>query len=270
MRNKDLLNKLWNYITENINFIRHELLQVENLKIIIGVLLVIIILFKLKNLYLRGLLLEKTIENENATKNEISAKWELEKNKIENLKFTLNPHSFKNTLQVIESLAEKTYESVESLSGIFDYMLYDAKDQFVPLDSEVDFAIKYLDLYRLRLKPTVNVNKSINQDHLNEWGERKEIAPLVFAHFIENSFKHGELSSSKAFIQITIDTIDKNTLIYSVRNQISDKLSKKKGGLGNSTFKDRLDLLYKNNHEYDYSINDNIFTANLKLTIYDS
>ena len=266
---KHLLNELLNYITKSINNIKYELLQVENLKIIIGVLLVIIILFKLKNLYLKGLLLEKTIENENATKNELSAKWELEKNKIENLKFTLNPHSFKNTLQIIEHLADKTHKSVRSLSTLFDYMLYEAKSQFVPLEKEITFVIDYLKLYRLRLKPTVNINRYIDIEHLDKWGERKEIAPLVFAHFIENSIKHGELNSSKAFIQITIDTIDKNTLIYSVRNQISEKPSKKKGGLGNSTFKERLDLLYKNNHEYDYSINDNIFTANLKLTIYD-
>ena len=131
-------------------------------------------------------------------------------------------------------------------------------------------AIEYLELYRLRLKPTVIVNNSINKEHLFEWGEKKKIAPLVFAHFIENAFKHGDLNSSKAFIQITIDTLDENTLIYSVRNKISETQSSKKGGIGNETFLSRLELLYKGNFKFDYSIKDNIYSANLKLTIYDS
>ena len=117
---------------------------------------------------------------------------ELEKSKIENLKFTLNPHSFKNTLQIIGHLAEKTYDSVNSLSGLFDYMLYDAKNQFVPIEQEVNFATEYLKLYRLRLKPTVNVINSIDKEHLYKWGKKKKIAPLIFAHFIENAFKHGD------------------------------------------------------------------------------
>lgn len=256
----------------------------ENYKIIVIALLIIIVLFLLRNLHLKNCLL-KTIrekeesnkkekhtakELEESNKREKSTAKELEKTKIENLRFSLNPHSFKNTLQIIEHLARKTYDSVNSLSGIFDYMLYDAKNKYVPLWQEITFAIDYLKLYRLRLDPTVSVNKIIDEDHLNEWGNNKKIAPLVLAHFIENAFKHGDLNSSKAFIQITIDTLDDNTLIYSVRNRISDKPSSKKGGLGNSTFKERLKLLYKNNFEYDYSITDNVFSANLKLTIYDN
>jgi len=238
--------------------------------IIISALVIILVIFLLRTIYLKNRLLETIEENELSKKREIKTAKDLEKTKIENLKFTLNPHSFKNTLQIIEHLAKKTYDSVNSLSGLFDYMLYDAKNQFVPLEQEVTFAIEYLELYRLRLKPTVIVNNSINKEHLFEWGEKKKIAPLVFAHFIENAFKHGDLNSSKAFIQITIDTLDENTLIYSVRNKISETQSSKKGGIGNETFLSRLELLYKGNFKFDYSIKDNIYSANLKLTIYDS
>ncbi|PCH72401.1 MAG: hypothetical protein COB98_11845 [Flavobacteriaceae bacterium] len=239
------------------------------LEIIIVVLLLTVVFMLSKISNLKKEVLETESEKDKADIKEKHTAMALEKAKIENLRFTLNPHSFKNTLQTIEHLAKKTYNSVNSLSGIFDYMLYDAKNKFVPLNQEVSFAVEYLKLYRLRLKPTVNVSKKLSQDALNEWGEKKQIAPLIFAHFIENAFKHGDLNSSDSFIQVIIDTIDENTLVYSVRNKIAEKATNKKGGLGNGTFKERLELLYENNFEYDYSVTNNVYTANLKLTIND-
>ena len=264
----------------------------EHYNLLIIALLVIIIIIILRNSKLKKNFLEEMSEKEKAIKIEMSEKEktikkevsekekaikkqeitakELEQQKIENLRFSLNPHSFKNTLQTVEHLSKKAYDSVHSLSDIFDYMLYDAKSQLVPLEQEIAFAIQYLKLYSLNLKPTTNVIKSIDQNHLNEWGDKKRIAPLIFAHFIENAFKHGDLNSPDSFIQIIVGTIDNNTLIYSVRNKISEKKSKRRGGLGNKNFEDRLSILYKNNFEYDYSISaDNVYTANLKLTVYD-
>jgi LytS/YehU family sensor histidine kinase len=233
-------------------------------------LLIIIGLILLRSYNLKKSLIIESSEKEKAFIREQKIAKELEKQKIENLRFSLNPHSFKNTLQTIEHLSKKAFESVHSLSDIFDYMLYDAKNQLVPLEQEISFAKQYLKLYSLRLSATVNIQKSINEIDLDKWGENKKIAPLIFAHFIENAFKHGDLNSSGSFVQIIIDTLDANTLIYSVRNKISEKPSTKKGGLGNKNFHDRLAILYKNSFEYDYSINDNVYSANLKLTIYDS
>ncbi|WP_372744138.1 sensor histidine kinase [Lutibacter sp.] len=241
-----------------------------NSELLIITLLIIIVLILLRNFKLKKNFLSEAKEREKANEKAKKTAIELEKQKIQNLRFSLNPHSFKNTLQTIEHLSKQAYDSVHSLSDIFDYMLYDAKNQFVPLAQEISFATQYLKLYSLRLSPTVNVIKSIDQNHLEKWGDRKKIAPLVFAHFIENAFKHGDLNSSGAFVQITIDTLDDNTLIYSVRNKLSEKPSIKKGGLGNANFQDRLEILYKNNYEYDYSISENVYSANLKLTIYGS
>lgn len=197
----------------------------------------------------------KTLENE------------LEQKKIENLRFALNPHSFRNTLNTIEHLAKNTYESVNSLSGIFDYMLYDATNQFVPLSQEIKFAQEYLKLYRLRLKPTVNVKFDIDEKITSTIKKDAVIAPLIFAHFIENAFKHGQLEGDDAFILIKLELIDKEELVYSVRNRIGAKRKGDKGGLGKSTFEERLKLLYKEKYELEYNETDNIFTSNLKLTL---
>ncbi len=237
------------------------------LLIITIILIIYVFRLKKKNITLDELAKKSTKERDLAIEKEKVVAKDLEQKKIENLRFALNPHSFRNTLNTIEHLAKSTLDSVNSLSGIFDYMLYDAKNQFVSLEQEINFAQEYLKLYRLRLKPIVNVRVSIDDNLLNGWSANKTIAPLIFAHFIENAFKHGDLESDDAFIYINIETLNENELIYSVRNKIAPKKSNLKGGIGNSSFSERLKLLYKNSHALDYKNENDEFTANMKITL---
>ncbi len=235
--------------------------------VVVIVVVVLIGIFLIVNLYLKNKELGEGLESALDKINTLEA--ELEQKKIENLRFALNPHSFRNTLNTIEHLAKNTYESVHSLSGIFDYMLYDATNQFVPLGQEIKFAQEYLKLYRLRLKPTVNVKFDIDEKITPSIAEEMVIAPLIFAHFIENAFKHGQLEGDEAFITIKLELLGEKDLVYSVRNRIATQVNGEKGGLGKSTFEERLELLYKGKHQLEYHEADEIFTANLKLTLYE-
>jgi len=235
--------------------------------IIVAIIVLLILIFLIFNLYQKNKELAEGLESALGKVNVLQE--ELEQKKIENLRFALNPHSFRNTLNTIEHLAKNTYQSVHSLSGIFDYMLYDATHQFVPLEQEIKFAKEYHELYRLRLKPTVNVKFDVDEKITPSIEEEMVIAPLIFAHFIENAFKHGQLEGDDAFISIKLELLEKKELVYSVRNRIASKGNGDKGGLGKSTFEERLELLYKEKHQLEYVEADNIFTANLKLTLYD-
>lgn len=235
--------------------------------IIAAIIILLIGIFLVINLYQKNKELADGLRN--ALDKIKTLEDELEQKKIENLRFALNPHSFRNTLNTIEHLAKNTYESVHSLSGIFDYMLYDATNQFVPLGQEIKFAEEYLKLYKLRLKPTVNVKFNVDEKISEGVSESKTIAPLIFAHFVENAFKHGDLDSENAFITIKIELLNNEELIYSVRNLVSSNSSNNKGGLGKNTFEERLALLYKGNHHLEYQEENNEFTANLKLTLYE-
>lgn len=240
-----------------------------SLGVVIVVLILLIIGFREQIRKLKIVISKTNKEKDQAIEKEKILAEELKQKKIENLRFTLNPHSFRNTLNTIEHLAKSTFDSVNSLSGIFDYMLYDAKNQFVPLEQEILFVQKYIKLYRLKLEPTVDVKIFIDVRSLGSWGENKLVAPLIFAHFIENAFKHGDLMSDEAFIHIKIESTDTNDIEYSVSNKISKIKSQNKGGLGNDTFQERLDLLYENNYDCNYKPKEDVFTANLKLTLYD-
>ncbi len=194
---------------------------------------------------------------------------QLYESKLDGLRFMLNPHSFRNTLNTIQYLAKETLHSVESLAGIFDYMLYDAQQRFVLLEKEVKFANEYLLLYKLRLKPTVSIKTNLPDKTNEEFYAKMTIPPLIFAHFIENAFKHGDLDSDEAFIHIKLEIIPPNQIIYSVRNRIAEKKFAGKGGLGYNKLIERLDLLYPHQYHLDYKPANGVFSANLKLTLHE-
>lgn len=193
---------------------------------------------------------------------------QLRESKLDGLQIMLNPHSFRNTLNTIQHLAKQTVQSVESLSGIFDYMLYDAQQRYVPLRKEVKFAQEYLQLFRLRLKPHVKVSVDFSIDE-DEFHERFQIPPMIFAHFIENAFKHGDLESESAFINIKLELLESNEVVYSVRNRIATEKTRLKGGLGYSKLKERLDLLYGQHYSIDHAAIGEHYTANLKLRLHE-
>src|SRR5438128_5181639 len=62
---------------------------------------------------------------------------------INNLKFELNPHTFKNILQQIQSLSLSNNRAIENLMQIINYMLYDTDKEQVPLQQEIDFVNSY-------------------------------------------------------------------------------------------------------------------------------
>jgi LytS/YehU family sensor histidine kinase len=191
---------------------------------------------------------------------------ELQENKLENLKFTLNPHSFRNTLNAIEHVAKSTLRSVENLSEILDFMLYDSEERYVSIEKEIVFAQKYFDLYKLKLIPTVNAKFHIDEKIGDNLDRGIRIAPMITAHFVENAFKHGDLEGDDAFIDLKMELVEPNSIVYSVRNKIKTiNIRKSKGGLGTGKFNERLLLLYPNKHHLDAKVEGGIYSANLKI-----
>ena len=195
---------------------------------------------------------------------------ELYEKKLENIRFMLNPHTFKNTLTTIQDLAKSTLNSVENLAGLFDYMLYDAQQKFVPLEKEIKFANDYINLYRLRLGPTFNLKIDMEDNLFEDFYRQKKIPPMIFAHFIENAFKHGYSKNDDAFIHIKLEVIPQNQIVYSVRNRVSTIKNTSKGGLGNEKFIERLNLLYPNKYNLDMKEQEGIYSANLKILLYEN
>ncbi len=185
------------------------------------------------------------------------------------LKAQINPHFLFNTLNTVYSLSilksDKTPDAIIKLSDMMRYVLSDGNTNFVPLEKELNYISNYIELQRMRL--TSNIKLSYNCE-----GNRfdKKIAPLVLIPFIENAFKHGVNSEENSEIDIKI-MISETQLELFVKNKCvtANNNTLNKSGLGIENTRQRLNLLYPENHTLKISEEDHCFTVILILNIHD-
>ena len=182
------------------------------------------------------------------------------------LKVQLNPHFLFNTLNNLYSLAiskdEHTAEGIIKLSNIMRYFTDEVTENFVPLSSEINCIKDYIDLQRLRLG-----NKAIVGFSVHGQPEDLTIAPLVLMVFVENAFKYGISNHEPSSIDIRIN-IQKSGIDILCRNEILKHTSKhERSGIGLTNTQKRMDYLSPARHNFNISIENNFFTARLKIGI---
>ena len=187
---------------------------------------------------------------------------------LENIKYKLNPHLFKNALNSIQSHAYQTYYSLDKLANVLDFILYESDKKFVTLQEELDFSLSLIEINRLKLSPLFDLRVK------NKIGDGQAqylpmpVAPLITVDLIENAFKHADLKAQDAFISITYEIRD-NRFTLTVANKISAKpvLKKSTGGFGNDNFTKRLDIIYGDKYSLDRFVQDEVYTAQLKIDL---
>lgn len=185
---------------------------------------------------------------------------QIEREKLEaelnTLKSQLNPHFLFNCLNNIYSLAlnnsPKTPDIVLKLSEMMRYVLYESRENFIPVKKELDFLANFIELQRIRLNDKIDISYTIE----GEIPERKVI-PLIFEPFIDNAFKHGiHHPADQPFIHIEVKFIG-SLMKFSVRNnfrRLNNKPSDdKSSGIGLKNIEKRLNYLY-NTEDYKYEV----------------
>lgn len=181
------------------------------------------------------------------------------------LKAQLNPHFLFNSLNSIYSLAHKqsknTANAIVILADLMRYMIYEANKDLVPLEKEIDYIRNYMSLQLLRLKDSSNVKINIH-GNLNF-----SIEPLLLISFIENAFKYGTDFKGNTNILIKI-TIEDALLKLYVQNSVSHQQQKtENSGVGLQNIKNRLNLLYPNQHTIAIKSEQNSYEVNLILKL---
>lgn len=203
------------------------------------------------------------------TKNETDKK-DIESQKriseLEVLKSQINPHFLFNSLNSIYSLtvkkADEAPEAVIMLSELMRYMLYQANDDFVFLEKEINYIENYVNLQKLRLIDKESISLSITGNITNQ-----KIPPLLLISFIENAFKYGIDPIKKSKVLITIDVNDATFKFKCVNVKNRKQIDDKNSGIGLINTQERLKLLYPNKHELYISDKDNLYTVSLLLHI---
>ncbi len=177
----------------------------------------------------------------------------------------LNPHFLFNSLNNIDILIHKDQEKASNylnkLSDILRYMLFDAKAEYMPFDTELHFIEKYVALHQLR---------AANSDYVKLTNELEythgQVASLVFIPFIENAFKYSSSYKEGNAVQIAFISLEKK-LSFTCKNRITqtNEPFTNSNGLGNELLKKRLDLIYKENYTLDIQEENGYFCVTLTI-----
>lgn len=144
------------------------------------------------------------------------------------------------------------------------YMLYEADEEKVSLEKEMDYLQSYIDLQQQRFGKKVQVKV-----HMHSLDNRYQLEPMLLIPFVENAFKHGTGMIEDAQIDIDLEA-EKNVLQFTVSNKYnpaSAEIKDKTSGIGLTNVKRRLNLLYGKKHTLLISTNNNWFVVSLKINL---
>lgn len=186
------------------------------------------------------------------------------------LKSQINPHFLFNSLNSVYALtlskSDKAPEVVLKLSDILRYILYEGGEKVVGLKKEIEYLQNYLDLEKIRYGNRLETKLSIKGETSG-----KEIAPMLFLPFIENSFKHGVNSNiGHTCIDIRFEIGNTDLYFYIENNKPTQKLNDApdyQGGIGIENVRKRLNLIYPGKHSISIQDEGNIFKVSLHLEI---
>lgn len=185
--------------------------------------------------------------------------------RLELLKSQVHPHFLFNTLNNLYSLtltqSKEAPLVVTHLSELLRYMLYECNGKTVPLEKEVEALKKHVELEKLRYGSRIDVSFVCTGAI-----EKVEVAPLLFLPFVENSFKHGVSHViDQCWINLSLHA-SHNTISFNLSNSVvPGKLVTGVGGIGIQNVRNRLALLYPQQHELLLSQTEDIF--NIRVTI---
>ncbi|MBI9061648.1 MAG: histidine kinase [Marinilabiliaceae bacterium] len=182
------------------------------------------------------------------------------------LKSQINPHFLFNSLNVLYSLtlkeSKETPEAIIKLSDILRYVIYDSNNDLVELNDEVKLLNNYINLQKHR------IDKSSKITFQTDIQNKVKIAPMLLLPLVENSFKHGIKGDiTDTYVTILLTTNAQETCFEIENNKgISDNPTpNSNGGIGLANIKQRLDLLYPEQHTFTVSETENKFKVTLKL-----
>ncbi|NNV54367.1 hypothetical protein GD597_02770 [Panacibacter sp. KCS-6] len=184
------------------------------------------------------------------------------------LKSQISPHFLFNVLNNLTYHARKNTEmlepSLQKLSSLLRYMLYDTNEEKVLLDKEIKYLEDYVGLREIR-----HQDVKITTNFFNDY-DNLQIAPMLLIPFVENAFKHASgFIDGDRFIVIELLT-NHQYLTFSVTNKYTQNKIEpidNASGIGLANVKKRLELLYPANHYLSIQKGEEVFSIFLQIKL---
>lgn len=183
------------------------------------------------------------------------------------LRAQIHPHFLFNSLNTIYSEALKKSEKapglILKLSDMLRYVVDKMDVDKVSLDKEVEYLTHFVDLHKERLNEPGKVSFITEGDF-----KKAEIAPLLLITFIENCFKHGDLTEEGAVISIELKLSGKELKLSCKNSVYKDKMAdRSEPGTGINNAKRRLELVYPGHHDLQIKDTEDCYELLLTLTL---
>ena len=210
-----------------------------------------------KNQYLGNLYAESRIREQEARQARIEADLKL-------LRSQFHPHFLFNMLNTVYFTIDeenvKARKTIENLSNLLRSQLYEGNGT-VLLEREISALNSYLELCRMRFGDSLHIDSKVKVERNND-----KIHPHLLLPLVENAVKHS--GGNPRWINVRLMR-EKDTVKLFVENSVYDcKVSpKEESGLGLSTLRKRLSILYPERFELSTEKCDNKFKASLKLEL---
>lgn len=181
----------------------------------------------------------------------------------------INPHFLFNNLNNLYSYAveksPKTPEIILGISSVLRYMLYECRENSVPLLNEIEHLRNFIKLYELQIEERGTVDfktQKINNNY--------QIAPLILNVFVENAFKHSQTGQSEEIqISVSVGVKPDGKLEFNCVNnfEVSEFEENNHYGIGLENVKKRLSLLYPGKHQLTIQRTKNMYSVSLIIEL---
>ena len=189
------------------------------------------------------------------------------------IKKQIRPHFLFNTLANLQILAGQKSDLLPDLMGrlssLLRYLLYETNEKLVPLENELDFLRSYVELEKLQLSQTVDFKFEV----IGNGPFTGKIAPMILLVFVENCFKHyNKGNGGTKFIHLQLHVTDHHLELitantFKTNAQNEDNFENRSGGVGMSSAKEKLQLIYKDNFSLACETGGNVFKLKLQLPL---
>lgn len=194
----------------------------------------------------------------------------VEKSELNFLKSQINPHFLFNNLNNLYAYAleksEKTPLIILELSSVLRYMLYDCREEYVSLDTEIQQLQNFVKLNELQIEQRGNVTFLPPEKSAKGY----KIAPLILMNFVENAFKHSIGSQvDNIVIRIKLEIQENGLFVFECENTYHSNTNNNNlsEGIGLNNVKKRLELIYPNSHILKINEQEGWFNVFLSLNL---
>ncbi len=183
------------------------------------------------------------------------------------LRQQLQPHFLFNTMNNLLSMVNqsdnpKLAKSIDKLSGLLRYVVYDIKREKVLIHEEIEFIRSFVDLHLLRFEDD-EVDFQFTIEGTND---KQKIEPSIFLCYVENAFKHGVQPEEKSMIHIHMDLSKENEIVFIIENSIPKQIiAQETGGFGLASNKERLHIAYPFKHRIIIKKDEKQYRVELKI-----